>query len=412
MSELRRIGGSLLAVLPLAVAATPVRAIDGAEVELFGYSISRSGASANFGFPLESPGLLENDDSELALGIHGDHDDTAYTRNRLYGGDERVNATHDFGSDAVRGSIEAGHSISVTTGYADAGSDVLGGFAETHAGSLGPTSTGAAVTTARIEKRITVSPGDSGLAEGTLVTGLVWMLYGAGTVEVTGRTHPHDSASSAAATLDITVSRGPTGTCGAFDCGQGAIAVMAHSQTSLSFQDEAPALPAHRSGRMRRHDTWSAYNNVGGTMSTLIDSDTTEFEPGLSITDEDAQVGRVESVVLGEISPVLEAIEFEANVGETLRVEMELELAASVAGWGAGEADFFGTFAGHVEDPQGRGLVFETSVPVPEPGAGAAGSLAVALLVLGRTCAARRKKPPGPGVPRWRGGECGPAGGG
>jgi hypothetical protein len=49
VSELRRIGGSLFTALLLTTAATPVRAIDGAEVELFGYSISRSGASANFG---------------------------------------------------------------------------------------------------------------------------------------------------------------------------------------------------------------------------------------------------------------------------------------------------------------------------------------------------------------------------
>jgi hypothetical protein len=390
MGKLRGIGGALLAAPLLTLAASPVRAIDGAEVELFGYSISRSGASANFGFPLESPELLENDDSETALGIHGDHDDTAYTRDRLYGGDERINATHDFGPDAARGSIEAGHSISVTTGYADAGSEVLGGFAETNAGSLGPTSVGAAVAEERIEKRITISPGESGLADGTLVTGLRWVLHGAGTLEVSGRTHPADSASSSAATLDITVSRGPTGTCGAFDCGQGAIAVMVHSQTSLSFQDENPALPAHRSGRVRRHDTWSAHNNVGGTMSALIDSDTTEFEPGLSITDEDAHVRRVESVVLGEISPVLDEIEFEANVGETLKVEMELQLAASVGGWGSGESDFFGTFAGHIEDPQGRGLVFVSSVPVPEPGAGAAGAFALALLACGQLRPARR----------------------
>jgi hypothetical protein len=125
-------------------------------------------------------------------------------------------------------------------------------------------------------------------------------------------------------------------------------------------------------------------------MSALIDSDTTEFEPGLSITDEDAHVRRVESVVLGEISPVLDEIEFEANVGETLKVEMELQLAASVGGWGSGESDFFGTFAGHIEDPQGRGLVFVSSVPVPEPGAGAAGAFALALLACGQLRPARR----------------------
>ena len=49
VSELRRIGGALLAAPLLALAATPVRAVDLAEVELLGASTSRTGASANFG---------------------------------------------------------------------------------------------------------------------------------------------------------------------------------------------------------------------------------------------------------------------------------------------------------------------------------------------------------------------------
>jgi hypothetical protein len=60
VGELRRIDGSLLAALLLVMAATPVRGIDFAEVELLGYSISRSGAPANFGFPVDSPDLVTN----------------------------------------------------------------------------------------------------------------------------------------------------------------------------------------------------------------------------------------------------------------------------------------------------------------------------------------------------------------
>ena len=390
-SELRRLSGALLPALLLALPAIPSGAFDGAEVELLGSSISRTGAPANFGFPLDSPDLVTNDDSETLIGPHDDHEDATFLRDQLYRNDERVNASRSFGgSGTARGSIEAGHSISVSTGYADAGSNELGGFAEAYAGFLG-SSTASAVSSMKIEKRITISPGDSGLAAGDLVTGLRWVFDGDGTLEVGGKSYPNTSASSAAVAIDLDILRGPTGRCGDFDCPQGAIAVLASLSTGLAFQDADPALPAGVTALVSRHDSWSASNNTGNLKAgAVFESGSETVYVGLAITEEDAAIARVEAVHTGAAPLNLDEIEFEANVGETLTVRMDLDVYGVVEGWGYGESDFFGSFDGHVEDPLARGLVFESSVPVPEPGAGAAGALAMSLLALARIHAARR----------------------
>jgi hypothetical protein len=391
VGELRRIGGAPLAALLLMMAASPVRAIDVAEVELLGSSISRTGASANFGFPLDSPDLVTNDDSETPRGPHGDHEDAEFVRDRLYRNDERVNASHNFGgSGTARGSIEAGHSISVSTGYADAGSNELGGYAEAYAGYLGA-STASAVSSMKIEKKITIAPGDSGLAVGELVTGLRWVFDCDGTLEVGGKSYPNSSISSAAMGIDLDILRGPTGRCGDFDCQHGAIAVLASLSTGLAFQDADPELPAGVTARVTRHDSWSASNNIGGSAANPpLTSGSETVDVGLPITEEDATIVRVEAIHTGAAPLNLDEIEFEANVGETLSVEMDLDVYGVVEGWGHGESDFFGSFDGHVEDPLGRGLDFVSSVPVPEPGAGVGSALAMALLALGRMRAARR----------------------
>lgn len=388
-SGLRRNSGSLLPVFLLAMAPAPGRAADGAKVKLYGYSISQVGAPANYGFPVDAPGLVTNNDSETLLGLHGDHEDAAFTRDRLYADGERVNTSRAFGGlGPVRGTIEAGHSISVTTGYADAGSNELGGRAEANAGSQGPAGSGAATSSMRIEKRITIGAGDSGLADGDLVTPLRWVIDGHGILEVGGRSYPNDSAASASVGFDILMLRGPTGTCGAFDCPHGALAVSLDLLTSLAVADVTPVQPGDPTARLIRHDTWTASNNIGGFAAHILDSGTTEVEVGLPVTQEDVSVGRSEGVDTGADPLFLDAIPFEANVGETLKLTMSLDLYASLGGWGNAESDFFSSFDGHVEDPLARGLVFESSVP--EPGASAAGSLAVALLALGRIRAARR----------------------
>jgi hypothetical protein len=376
--------------------SAPARAADGAEVELTGDAISREDGAALFGYrPIASPDLVSADDAEDPLGPHGDHEDVRFTSDRLYRNGERVNAERGFGdAGTARGEIEAGHSIAVTSGWADAGRNELGGYAEANAGSLGA-STGGAVASLRIEKRITIEPGTSGLAPGTLVTGLLWELGGRGFLEVSGRTHPSVGASSAGCDLDLLVLRGPTGTCGPFDCPNGALAVAASLLTGFSFQATDPnATAGGRTGLVTRNRSWSASHNTeqykaGGVFESGSDGG----EVGLPITEEDVWVSRVEGVHTAGEPLALDAIEFEANVGETLRVTMDLDVSGAVQGAGSGQADFFDSFAGGVRDPQARGLVFATSVPVPEPPpAELARVAALALLIQYRRCA-RRGRP-------------------
>jgi len=97
-SELRRSARSLVPALLLAAVAIPCRAIDFAEVELLGSSISQAGAPANFGFPSDSPDLVSSNDSETPIGVHGDHEDAEFMRDRLYHDAERVHAGRSFGS--------------------------------------------------------------------------------------------------------------------------------------------------------------------------------------------------------------------------------------------------------------------------------------------------------------------------
>jgi len=387
--RLRSARGSVTRALLLIAAAAPVpaEAIDFAEVDLYGYSVSRTGAPAIFGYdPADPPDLVSHSDTETFLGVHGDHEDAAFTRERLYRADERVNAGHAFGtSGTARGTIEAGHSIAVATGWADAGSNDLGGYAETHAGFLGA-SQGAGTSTLSIEKKITIGAGTSGLADGTLVTGLRWLLDGHGTLAIGGRSFPNDSAATAGSLIHVLVLRGPTGTCGIFDCPHGALAVAATLDTTLSLVDADPSLPAGVTARIQRHDSWSASNNAGNLKAgAVFESGSETNDLGALVTDEDAALSWVDGVDTGAAPLHLDAIEFEANVGETLTVQMDLDLSAGVGGWGNAESDFLGTFGGQAEDPQSRGLVFASSVPVPEPSASAAAAIAVAALLLRRS---------------------------
>jgi len=385
---MRRAAAVVLAIGLLG--ALPGRAADHAELELLGNAVSRVGAPATYGLPDDVPGLVSENDTATPLGLHGDHEDAEYVRDRLYRDGERVNSERRFGPTGVaRNGIEAGHSISVTSGWADAGRNELGASAEANAGELGD-SVGGAATGARIEKRITILPGTSGLADGALVTGLRWVLGGTGSLQASGRSFPNDCGASASVRFHLLVRRGPTGRCGAFDCPHGALAVAAELSTGLSVADANPALPAGVTALVTRHDSWSASYNAGDLKAgEVFRSGSETVEVGASVTDEDVAILRSVGVDTGGPPLALDSIEFEANVGETLVAEMDLDVAAAIDGRGHGDADSFDTWEGRVEDPLERGLVFASSVPVPEPaGAGARGLAAALLLAL------RRSRPP------------------
>jgi MYXO-CTERM domain-containing protein len=209
---------------------------------------------------------------------------------------------------------------------------------------------------------------------------------------VSGRTHPGIGQSGAGADLRLLVLRGPTGTCGEFDCPHGALAVAADLLTALHFTATEPDVPGGPTAHVTRNRSWSASYSAGVfEAGEAFVSGSDQDEIGRPITEEDAWVSGAEGFDTSGPPLGLDSIEFEANVGETLRVTIDLDVSGSVEGSGAGDADFFDSLGSRVVDPLGRGLVFESSVPVPEPPRAALLLVAALALTLGR----RRSEPSG-----------------
>ncbi len=342
-----------------------------AELEVLEYSRTSPGAPATQGYFYRNHPALVSESEDITPVGDGTGDVLAeYVY--LYQDGERVNSERNRGP-GVLGPLGPRHSYAKASGYADAGANTLGGytnlgaFAYVVAGDEG--STAAAYTQAKIEFTFTVDAGESGAVAGDPVAGLRWEFATDGTLSVWGTTHPQVSASAAAANFHGMILRGPTGFCGPFDCPHGAYAASVDLQTAVSLRSRIPDAPGTPTGQVIRDSTWTARNN-----STLFGGGTQiahggEYNVMLALADgEDDPLGAVVGFHTGGAPLNVDHIDFNATVGETLKLTADLTVAASLAGVGGADADLFGSFATRIFDPLGRGYDVHFMVaPIPVP---------------------------------------------
>jgi hypothetical protein len=348
-----------------------------AELEVLEYSRSSPGASATFGyFRRDDPDLVSSD--TLVTPTNDGSGDVFTTYQNLYRDSERVNAGRNRGT-ALLGPPEPGHSYAKAAGYADAGVNTLGNYtnmgasARVFAGE--EASTAVAYARTEIEFTWVVGPGESGAAIGDPVTGLRWEFDAEGFLDVRTVTWPATGASNAtgnsSATMDFTATllRGPTGMCGAFDCPNGAIGAAASLQTALTAQGVTPLSPGAATGLVSRNRSWSASHNTGSLKAGGVFD--RGGDSGVVLRTSDTEGGILAEVVgvdTGAGPLNLAYIDFDATVGETLRLNVELTAAASLNGPGEAGADFWQTFGTRIFDPLGRGYDLSFAVaPVPIP---------------------------------------------
>ncbi len=380
----RRVQGAAAAVWLL----LPGTACALAELEVTEYSRTSPGATATHGyFHLSDPDLVSH--TETLTPVAGGSGDVMAEYNYLYRNHERVNAGRDSGL-LVLGPLDPGHSVAKASGYADAGSNTLGGYtnlgasAFVYAGDY--SSTAAASTSAKIELTFLINAGGSGASLGDPVAGLRWEFDTHGDLSVHGITYPQTTFSGAAMDFSATILRGPTGMCGTFDCPNGAIAASVQLQTGISGQSITPSSPGDPTGSVRLNNrTWSASHNTGAFKAGGVFKSGGDYNVLLSSnTHENETLADGIGIHTGGSPLDLDYIDFDATVGETLKLTAHLTAAASLAGVGGADADLFGTFSTRVFDPLGRGYDFRFSVaPVPIPpalwlfGSGLAGLIGI-----------------------------------
>ncbi len=368
-----------------------------AELEVTEYSRGSPGATATLGyFDLGDPDLVS--DTEDITPVADGSGDVIAEYTYLYRDDARVNAGH-LGAGGVIPAPLPGQSFAKASGYADAGASTLGGstnmgaFAYVTAGEHA--STAAAITNTTIEFTFVIGAGDSGATAGDPATGLRWEFDTDGDLSVWGITHPRTTSTSAAGTFHAMILRGPTGLCGPllFDCQRGAYAASVDLSTSLHAQSRTPTSPGDPTGQVTRNRTWVARNNStlwGG--GTLLSQGGEYNELVVLATGEDDLLSDVIGIHTGELPLGLDFIDFDATVGETLKLTADMTAAASLDGVGGADADLFGSFSTRVFDPLGRGYDITFSIaPVPEPGTGAL--LLAGLGTLGFAARRRRAAP-------------------
>ena len=333
-----------------------------AELEVTEYSRNSPGASVTFGyFNANDPDLVTT--STIVTPTTDGSGDVFTKYFNRYRDSERVNTAHLSGIQ-ILGSPGPGHSYAKAFGYADAGVDTLGGYtnmggyARALAGAY--PSTAYALTTTEIQLTWVVGPGASGAAVGEPVTDLRWEFGTDGFLSVRGTTWPETTSSYANVDFHGYITRGSGGVCNGFPCPTNTRAAQFDAYAALQALSEAPASPDNYTGTAWRYRDWSASSNAGGSWG----------EPGAWVlaeasTFEDAVISQVMGV---DTRDFLDYIDFDATVGETLRLTATLEVWASVDGVGEAEADFMETFSTRIYDPAGRGYDLSFAVtPVPEP---------------------------------------------
>jgi hypothetical protein len=346
-------------------------AVSLAELEVTEYSRGSPGASATFGYFYNNPDRVT---SAKTVTPTTDGSGDVYTRyfNR-YRNDARVNAGRLSGV-ALMGSPAPGHSYAKAFGYADAGVDLLGGY--TNMGGYARALAGAhpssayARTTTEIQFTWVVGPGESGAAVGDLITGLRWEFGAHGFLGVAGTTWRESTNSYADMDFHSDIRRGSGGLCGPVACPNNTPAAEFDAYAGLQALSQAPAQPDLYTGTVQRYLSWQAASNTGD--GGAWGNGPSWGEQGAWVL---AEASRTENAAISRTIGVdtgdhLDHIDFDATVGETLRLTATLDLLASVDGVGEAEADFWDTFSTRIFDPAARGYALSFAVapvPIPEP---------------------------------------------
>jgi len=358
-ARLNLLAAAVWLILPGAASAVSL-----AELEVTEYSRSSPGASATFGyFNANDPDLVTSGKTVTPT-TDGSGDVFTKYFNR-YRDSQRVNTGRQSGIPIV-GSPAPGHSYARAFGYADAGVNTqggytnMGGYARALAGAY--PSTAYALTATEIQFTWVVGAGASGAAVGDPVTGLRWDFGTDGFLSARGTTWPETTYSYADVDFKGYITRGAGGVCNGFPCPTNTRAAEFNFYAALQAASQTPALPDNFTGTVQRYRDWDARSNAVGSWG----------EPGAWVL---AEASHTESAAISGVMGVdtrdyLHSIDFDATVGETLKLTATLDVWAGVEGVGEAEADFWETFSTRIFDPAGRGynLSFAVApVPIPEP---------------------------------------------
>ena len=379
---------TILSLVPLAILAGRLAQAD-ALLRVYTESVrpdTIGAVSGNTGYyPAADPTRVYLNKTSTPFFPHGEHQDLKETQDAFYRSPTAVNKARVLNSCTVNcASVgETGHSSARASGYADVEQLKVGGFAA--AANSGVAAGALAHSQSTVTTTFTIEAGSSGWANGTPVA-LDWLYRLEGTTILSGRTYPAPTSASASVTSRSMIRR-------AFSSGEAAepLASVEMSLNGLlthSFPQGGSSATANFSGRQQ----WSGYGNLGFEQSALLDYDH-------DYTGEDIDISR--KIVIDSRTGIfgLDRIPFQALVGETLTIELDLNLLSMVSGGvqlgsshrGAAWNDYFGTLKSQIElsgPYQGSGLKIQFSAPpstVPEPATFAlAGLVLVVLGALGR----------------------------
>lgn len=379
---------TLLSIVPLALLSGRLIQAD-AMLRVYTESVrpdTLGAVSGNTGYyPVADPSRLYLTKTSTPFLPHEGHQDLKETRDAFYRSPTAVNQAKVLSTCTVNcaGVGDTGHSTARASGYADTAQLKVGGFAS--AANSGVAAGALAHSRSTVTTTFTVEAGTSGLANGTPVA-MDWLYHLEGTTILSGRTFPEPTSAAASVTSRSMIRR-------AYSSGEAAeplasVEMRLDGLLTHSIPNAASGTTANFSGRQQ----WTGYGNLGFEDSALLDYDH-------DYSGEDYDISR--KITIDSRTGIfgLDRIPFQALVGETLAIELDLNLLSVVSGGvqpgsshhGTAWNDYFGTLKSQIElsgGYQGSGLTIQFAAPsgaVPEPATFALAGLALVLLsMLGR----------------------------
>lgn len=337
--------------------------------------------SGNYGYyPATDPTRVYLNKTTTPFFPHDGHQDLKETQDAFYRSPTAVNKGKVLDTCSVNcASVgETGHSSARASGYANVQQLKVGGFA--NAENSGVAAGALAQSHSTVTTTFKVESGTSGLANGTPVA-LDWLYHLEGTTILSGRTNPAPTSATASVTSRSSIQR-------QFSSGEGE-----DQLASVEFKldgvltNSIPTEYSDATGNFSGRQQWTGYGNMGFQDSALLDYD-------YNYAGEDADISR--KIAIDSRTGIfgLDRIPFQALVGETLVIRLDLDLLSMVSGGvqlgsshrGKSWNDYFGTLASQVELAgayKTSGLKIQFDQPagdVPEPATFALAGLALVVI--------------------------------